>query len=112
MSRKSKCFGYRVSFRCARLKMSYLDIVRMAIIPTCLYHFGLQVKTEIDSPKYNLCAVDPQLDLTMRQLLMRHGFYFSSLISVVVLMIWGLLCHLHCLLVDRLRHPSELPAFR
>ena len=71
------------------LKMSYLDIVRMAIIPTCLYYFGLLVMTEIDSRKYNLRAVDPQLDLTMRQLLMRYGFHFSSLISVVVLMIWG-----------------------
>ena len=71
------------------LKMSYLDIVRMAIIPTCLYYFGLLVMTEIDSRKYNLRAVDPELDLTMRQLLMRYGFHFSSLISVVVLMIWG-----------------------
>ncbi len=71
------------------LKMSYLDIVRMAIIPTCLYYFGLLVMTEIDSRKYNLRAVDPELDLTMRQLLTRYGFHFSSLISVVVLMIWG-----------------------
>ena len=71
------------------LKMSYLDIVRMAIIPTCLYYFGLLVMTEIDSRKYNLRAVDPELDMTMRQLMMRYGFHFSSLISVVVLMIWG-----------------------
>ncbi len=71
------------------LKMSYLDVVRMAIIPTCLYYFGLLVMTEIDSRKYKLRAVDPQLDMTMRQLLMRYGFHFSSLISVVVLMIWG-----------------------
>ena len=71
------------------LKMSYLDIVRMAIIPTCLYYFGLLVMTEIDSRKYNLRAVDPQLDMTLRQLVLRYGFHFSSLISVVVLMIWG-----------------------
>ena len=71
------------------LKMSYLDIVRMAIIPTCLSYFGLLVMTEIDSRKYNLRAVDPQLDMTLRQLVLRYGFHFSSLISVVVLMIWG-----------------------
>ena len=71
------------------LKMSYLDIVRMAIIPTCLYYFGLLVMTEIDSRKYNLRAVDPQLDMTLRQLVLRYGFHFSSLISVVVLRIWG-----------------------
>ncbi len=71
------------------LKMSYLDIVRMALIPTCLYYFGLLVMTEIDSRKYGLRAVDPKVDLTMRALLTRYGFHFSSLISVVVLMIWG-----------------------
>ncbi|MCA0304638.1 MAG: TRAP transporter fused permease subunit [Proteobacteria bacterium] len=71
------------------LKMSYLDIVRMALIPTCLYYFGLLVMTEIDSRKYGLRAVDPKVDLTMRELITRYGFHFSSLISVVVLMIWG-----------------------
>jgi len=71
------------------LKMSYLDIVRMALIPTCLYYFGLLVMTEIDSRKYGLRAVDPTVDLTMTQLLTRYGFHFTSLISVVVLMVWG-----------------------
>jgi TRAP transporter 4TM/12TM fusion protein len=71
------------------LKMSYLDIVRMALIPTCLYYFGLLVMTEIDSRKYGLRAVDPEVDMTMSQLLTRYGFHFSSLISVVVLMVWG-----------------------
>ncbi len=71
------------------LKMSYLDIVRMALIPTCLYYFGLLMMTEIDSRKYGLRAVDPTVDLTMKQLLTRYGFHFTSLISVVVLMVWG-----------------------
>jgi len=71
------------------LKMSYLDIVRMALIPTCLYYFGLLMMTEIDSRKYGLRAVDPTVDLTMQQLLTRYGFHFTSLISVVVLMVWG-----------------------
>src|SRR5262245_25894 len=71
------------------LKMSYLDIVRMAIVPTCLYYFGLLVMTEIDARKYHLRAVDPKVDIGMRQLITRYGFHFSSLISVVVLMVWG-----------------------
>ena len=53
------------------LKMSYLDIVRMAIVPTCLYYFGLLVMTEIDSRKYGLRAVDPAIDMTMGQLVAR-----------------------------------------
>ncbi len=71
------------------LKMQYLDIVRMALIPTCLYYFGLLVMTEIDSRKYGLRAVDPSIDLTLGQLITRYGFHFTSLISVVVLMVWG-----------------------
>lgn len=71
------------------LKMQYLDIVRMALIPTCLYYFGLLMMTEIDSRKYGLRAVDPAIDLTLGQLMARYGFHFTSLISVVVLMVWG-----------------------
>jgi TRAP transporter 4TM/12TM fusion protein len=71
------------------LKMSYLDIVRMAIVPTCLYYFGLLVMTEIDSRKYGLRSVDPAIDMTLGQLVTRYGFHFTSLVSVVVLMVWG-----------------------
>jgi TRAP transporter 4TM/12TM fusion protein len=71
------------------LKMSYLDIVRMAIIPTCLFYLGLLVMTEIDSRRYRLRAVDPHIDLSLGELLRRYGFHFTSLVSVVVLMVWG-----------------------
>ena len=71
------------------LKMSYLDIVRMAIVPTCLYYFGLLVMTEINSRKYGLRAVDPAIDMTLGELVRRYGFHFTSLVSVVALMIWG-----------------------
>jgi len=71
------------------LKMSYLDIVRMAIVPTCLYYFGRLVMSEIDSRKCGLRSVDPAIDMTLGQLVTRYGFHFTSLISVVVLMVWG-----------------------
>ena len=41
------------------LKMSYLDIVRMAIIPTCLYYFGLLAMTEIDLPSSRAERITP-----------------------------------------------------
>jgi len=71
------------------LKMSYLEIVRMALIPTCLYYFGLLVMTEIDARRYDLKPVDTGGDQGVRYLLTRYGFHFTSLISVVALMIWG-----------------------
>src|ERR687883_942018 len=71
------------------LKITCLDVVRMAAIPTCLYYLGLLAMTEIDARKYNLRAVDTGIDLTLWQLTKRYGFHFTSLISVVVLMLWG-----------------------
>jgi TRAP transporter 4TM/12TM fusion protein len=71
------------------LKMQYLDIVRMALVPTCLYYFGLLMMTEIDSRKYGLRAVDPHVDLGLGELMRRYGFHFSSLVSVVILMVLG-----------------------
>src|SRR5260221_478765 len=40
------------------LKITYLEVVRMAAIPTCLYYLGLLAMTEIDARKYNLRSVD------------------------------------------------------
>jgi TRAP transporter 4TM/12TM fusion protein len=71
------------------LKITYLDVVRMAIVPTCLYYIGLLAMTEIDARKYGLRPVDTGVDLSLWQLTNRYGFHFTSLISVVVLMIWG-----------------------
>jgi TRAP transporter 4TM/12TM fusion protein len=71
------------------LKMTYLDVVRMATIPTCLYYIGLLAMTEIDARKYGLAPVETGVDMSLWQLVKRYGFHFSSLISVVVLMVWG-----------------------
>ena len=71
------------------LKITYLEVVRMAAIPTCLYYLGLLAMTEIDARKYDLRAVDTGVDLSLWQLTRRYGFHFTSLISVVVLMLWG-----------------------
>jgi TRAP transporter 4TM/12TM fusion protein len=71
------------------LKITYLEVVRMAAIPTCLYYFGLLCMTEIDARKYKLRGVDTGIDLGLWELTRRYGFHFTSLVSVVVLMVWG-----------------------
>jgi TRAP-type uncharacterized transport system fused permease subunit len=45
--------------------------------------------TEIDARKYKLRSVDTGIDLSLWELTKRYGFHFTSLISVVVLMVWG-----------------------
>jgi TRAP transporter 4TM/12TM fusion protein len=71
------------------LKISYLEVVRMAAIPTCLYYLGLLAMTEIDARIYRLQAIDIAGQDNLWGLTRRYGFHFTSLVSIIVLMIWG-----------------------
>jgi TRAP-type uncharacterized transport system fused permease subunit len=39
------------------LKISYLDVIRMAVIPTCLYYLALFVMVELDGRRFGMNAV-------------------------------------------------------
>lgn len=71
------------------LKISYLEVVRMATIPTLLYYLGLFAMTEIDSRIYKLRDVDLGVSDSLWTMTRRYGFHFTSLVSIIVLMIWG-----------------------
>jgi TRAP transporter 4TM/12TM fusion protein len=71
------------------LKISYLDVIAMATIPTCLYYLSLLFMVELDAKKYGANMVDMSTKLTLWQMTQRYGFHFISLISVVVFMLWG-----------------------
>jgi len=71
------------------LKISYLEVVRMAAIPTCLYYLGLFAMTEIDARIYKLREVDLGVQESLWSLTRRYGFHFTSLVSIIVLMLWG-----------------------
>jgi len=71
------------------LKISYLDVIRMALIPTLLYYFTLLVMVEMDAGRFAIARVDLGRTETLWQLTRRQGFHFTSLISVVVLMVLG-----------------------
>jgi TRAP transporter 4TM/12TM fusion protein len=71
------------------LRISYLEIVRMALVPTCLYYFGLLIMTDIDARKYGLRTQQISGTESLWDITRAHGFHFSSLISIVVLMAFG-----------------------
>ncbi len=71
------------------LKISYLDVIRMAMIPTLLYYFTLLVMVEMDAGIFAITATDLGKRATLWELTRRQGFHFTSLISVVVLMVLG-----------------------
>lgn len=71
------------------LKISYLDVLVMAIIPTGLFYLALFLMVEIDARKYGMKegAIEP-VD-TLWNLTRRYWFHFLSLVSIVVFMMWG-----------------------
>ncbi len=71
------------------LKISYLDVLLMAVIPTCLFYLALFLMVELDARKYGMGNVAfDQVDSIWR-LTRRYGFHFLSLISIVAFMMWG-----------------------
>ena len=71
------------------LKISYLDVIAMATIPTCLYYLSLLFMVELDAKRFGAQPVDMSQNLSLWRMTQRYGFHFASLISVVVFMLWG-----------------------
>jgi TRAP transporter 4TM/12TM fusion protein len=71
------------------LKISYLDVLLMAVIPTLLFYLALFLMVEIDARKYGMGnTVFEKVD-TVWNLTRKYWFHFLSLISIVVFMLWG-----------------------
>src|SRR6266487_3555578 len=71
------------------LKISYLDVIWMATIPTCLYYLSLLFMVELDAKRFGAHTVDFRQELTLRQMTRRYGFHFISLVSIIIFMLWG-----------------------
>jgi TRAP transporter 4TM/12TM fusion protein len=71
------------------LKISYLDVIRMAVIPTCLYYLSLFLMVEIDARKYSMREVTIARGDTAWSLTKRFGFHFISLVAIIVFLLLG-----------------------
>ena len=71
------------------LKISYLDVIWMALIPTCLYYLSLLFMVELDSRRYGARGEIFVPEHSLWQLTRRYGFHFVSLVSIVIFMLWG-----------------------
>lgn len=70
------------------LKISYLQVLAMAVIPTILYYLSIILMVEGDARKFSLRNVELE-KVDMRELLKKYWFHFASLICIVVLMAIG-----------------------
>ena len=71
------------------LKISYLEVIKMATIPTLLYYFSLFLMVELDARKYGLSQAAFEVVESAWALSKRYWFHFLSLISIVVFMLIG-----------------------
>ncbi len=71
------------------LKISYLEVIAMACIPTLLYYFAIFVMVELDAAKYgNANDVLVQRG-SLWPLVKSYWFHFGSLISIIAFMLLG-----------------------
>src|SRR5512136_1565752 len=71
------------------LKISYLDVIAMACIPTCLYYWSIFLMVELDSKKFGVKQIAFDKTYSLWQLTYLYGFHFTSLVAIVVIMIIG-----------------------
>jgi len=71
------------------LKISYLDVIIMASIPTCLYYWSIFLMVELDAKKFGVKEIAFDKTYSLWQLTYLYGFHFTSLIAIVVIMIIG-----------------------
>ncbi|HSQ11815.1 MAG TPA: TRAP transporter fused permease subunit [Candidatus Deferrimicrobium sp.] len=70
------------------LKISYLDVLAMAAIPTLLYYWSIFTMVELDARKFGAIPIAVEGD-SMWSLTRKYGFHFLSLIAIVGFMMWG-----------------------
>ena len=71
------------------LKISYLDVIIMATVPTLLFYFSLFIMVELDSRKYHMGDVVSQQTQSAWALAKKYWYHFASLFSIVVFMLIG-----------------------
>jgi TRAP transporter 4TM/12TM fusion protein len=71
------------------LKISYMDVIVMATIPTCLYYWSIFLMVELDAKKFGVKEIAYDKTYSLGQLTYLYGFHFTSLVAIVVIMIIG-----------------------
>lgn len=71
------------------LKISYLEVIIMASIPTILYYWAIFLMVEFDAKKFGAKAIAFDHTYSLGKLTRLYGFHFTSLIAIVAIMVVG-----------------------
>ena len=74
---------------CEILKISYLEVIAMACMPTILYYWSIFLMVEFDAKKFGVQAVVVESKGSLKDLTFRYGYHFVSLITIILFMLLG-----------------------
>ncbi|MCX5819666.1 MAG: TRAP transporter fused permease subunit [Deltaproteobacteria bacterium] len=71
------------------LRISYIDVIKLAVIPAALYYWGLLLMVEFDAKKFGLKAVAIEKKYTLWELTKMYGFHFLPLVAIIAFLVKG-----------------------
>jgi TRAP transporter 4TM/12TM fusion protein len=71
------------------LKIGYLDVIMMAVVPTILYYLSLLVMVELDVRRFGMSEVAAAKVQSLWALTRRHGYHFVSLVAILAFLLLG-----------------------
>jgi TRAP transporter 4TM/12TM fusion protein len=71
------------------LRISYLQVLVMATIPTLLYYLSIMLMIEADARRLGTRAIDPEAS-SVWTLTKTYGYHFTSLVAIGALMVAGM----------------------
>ncbi|HUU71560.1 MAG TPA: TRAP transporter fused permease subunit [Burkholderiales bacterium] len=71
------------------LKIPYLEVLRMAILPACLYYLSLFFMVDIDGRRFGKGTDASESTGTVWHHLVQHGYFFLPLVAIVAMLLVG-----------------------
>lgn len=70
------------------LRISYLEVIVMAIVPTILFYYSIVLMTELEARRFALQKVEIEAESPL-QLTLRYWYLLSSLVVIVIFLLLG-----------------------
>ncbi len=70
------------------LRISYLEVIAMSIVPTLLFYYSIVLMTELEARRFALQQVEIEAESPLR-LAIRYWYLLSSLVVIVIFLLMG-----------------------
>jgi TRAP transporter 4TM/12TM fusion protein len=71
------------------LRITYLDVITMAVIPASLYYWSLLLMVEFDSRKFGMTLVETENTQSLKSLTLAYGYLFFPVLTIVAFLVSG-----------------------